>query len=759
MVRTHSLGFSRIGNKRKLKFALEKYWKGTITEQQLQNTATDVRAENRKRHAILDFTPVGYFSLYDHVLDTSILVGNIPKRVKERGGSTLDQYFRFARGRSVDDRGDHGVAAGEMTKWFDTNYHYIVPEFNGDTEFSLQDEYYLLQIKEALRDTQNVKPVVLGPVSYLYLGKSKDGSDSLSLLEKILPIYVEFLEKISAKGIEWVQIDEPILVMELSQKWQSAFEKVYDAFSKLAAPKLLLTSYFGRLHHNKNLAVNLPVSGLHLDAVRGFQDIQNITSSFYHSDKILSLGVLDGRNVWKSDLNTLLDTLEPIHASLQDRLWIAPSCSLLHVPISLSFETNMDPVILSWLAFGEEKLQELKILAQALNSGRESVIDALQDNKRAIESRLTADRIHSITVKKAVSKITADFGKRKSAFNKRKQIQRRTLSLPLYPTTTIGSFPQTNDIRQARRAHKLQTIDDNAYREIIKNNIQDAIKRQTDIGLDVLVHGEAERNDMVEYFGEKLEGFVFSQSGWVQSYGSRYVKPPIIFGDISRPRPMTIEWSTYAKSLTKKPLKGMLTGPITILNWSFVRDDQPRHVTANQIALAIRDEVLDLERAGISIIQIDEPALREGLPLHKSEWQQYLDWAVNAFCISANGVQDNTQIHTHMCYSEFNDIIETIAKMDADVITIETSRSHMELLQVFKNFKYLNDIGPGVYDIHSPNIPSVEHMVGLIEKAEKHISAKQLWINPDCGLKTRQWIEVTPALKAMVKTAKILRQK
>jgi len=690
------------------------------------------------------------------VLDTSFTLGNIPERVRGFDGDPLDNYFRVARGRSAHNSAcSCGVQAGEMTKWFDTNYHYIVPEFSASTEFSLDALRLLDQLAQARKLGVKAKPIIIGPVTYLWLGKAKDDSDKLALLPRLLPVYAALLEQLAAQGVEWVQIDEPTLVTELDAAWQQAFVTAYDAL-KGSKAKLLLTTYFGQLQDNLAIACKLPVQGLHIDAINARAEVEKVLAQL-PADKVLSLGVINGRNIWKSDLSAVLDWLEPIHRTLQGRLWIAPSCSLLHVPVDLGSEQKLDKEVQSWLAFALQKLDELKVLAHALNNGRQSVQAALAENGAAIQSRRSSPRVHNPTVKAAVAKIDAALGRRSSAYPQRAAKQSALLKLPAYPTTTIGSFPQTAEIRQARGQFKTGELDDAGYKAVMHREITRSVREQEALGLDVLVHGEAERNDMVEYFGEQLDGYAFSQFGWVQSYGSRCVKPPILFGDISRPQAMTVEWIKYAQSQTAKPMKGMLTGPVTILNWSFVRDDQPRSVSCHQLALAIREEVLDLEKAGGRVIQIDEAALREGLPLRKSQWNEYLQWAVESFRITANGVQDETQIHTHMCYSEFNDIIASIADMDADVITIETSRSDMELLDAFDNFNYPNEIGPGVYDIHSPNIPSQEHIVQLMRKAAERIPAERLWVNPDCGLKTRVWDEVIPALKNMVAAAKTLR--
>ncbi|MFM0613715.1 5-methyltetrahydropteroyltriglutamate--homocysteine S-methyltransferase [Paraburkholderia nemoris] len=756
MVTTHNLGFPRIGAKRELKFAQEQYWKGQSSHDELKSLGAQLRQRHWENQSGLDQVPVGDFSFYDQVLDTSFMLGNIPDRVRGFDGDALDNYFRVARGRSAHDSAcSCGVQAGEMTKWFDTNYHYIVPEFSAATEFSLDASRLLDQLAEARGLGVKAKPVIVGPVTYLWLGKAKDDSDKLALLPRLLPVYAALLEQLAAQGVEWVQIDEPALVTELEPAWQHAFVTAYDAL-KTTRVKLLLATYFGELRDNLALACGLPVQGLHVDAVNGRSEVEQVAARL-PADKILSLGVINGRNIWKTDLSAVLEWLTPIHRTLQARLWIAPSCSLLHVPVDLNSEQKLDHEIRAWLAFALQKLDELKIIAKALNDGSEPVRAALAENQAAIQSRRTSPRVHNPAVKDAIAKIDAALGRRASAYPQRAARQSALLNLPAYPTTTIGSFPQTAEIRQARSQFKSGELDEAGYKTVMQHEIARSVQEQEALGLDVLVHGEAERNDMVEYFGEQLDGYAFSQFGWVQSYGSRCVKPPILFGDISRPKAMTVEWIRYAQSQTAKPMKGMLTGPVTILNWSFVRDDQPRSVSCYQLALAIREEVLDLEKAGVRVIQIDEAALREGLPLRKSQWNDYLQWAVESFRITANGVQDETQIHTHMCYSEFNDIIASIADMDADVITIETSRSDMELLDAFDNFNYPNEIGPGVYDIHSPNIPSQEHIVNLMRKAAERIPAERLWVNPDCGLKTRAWEEVIPALTNMVAAAKTLR--
>ena len=752
MAKVHNLGFPRVGSMRELKFAQEGYWSGKSTKEELLKLASEIRKINWEHQKSLDLVAVGDFSLYDQVLDMSFTLGNIPQRARNYSGDVLDNYFRVARGRSVDPK--QAISAAEMTKWFDTNYHYMVPEFEVSTTFKLDATRIIDQITEAKNLGLKPKPVIIGPVTYLAIGKEKDNSNKLDLLPKLLDTYVELLEALVAQNIEWVQIDEPILVTELSVELKKAFEISY---AKLNNPKLkiLLATYFGSLQDNLETISKLPIAGLHIDAVNGGAEVDAVISKM--SGKVISLGVVNGRNIWKSDLNAILDWVEPIAKKLGDNLWIAPSCSLLHVPVDLSSEKKLDSEISSWLAFAIEKIKEIEVITTAINSGRAKVENELAQNKQSLNSRKNSTRVHNPSVQAELAKVDASWGMRKGTYLERQVKQLPVLNLPKFPTTTIGSFPQTGDIRSARSKFKSGEITENAYQDAMRKEIIHSIKEQESLGLDVLVHGEAERNDMVEYFGEQLQGYAFSQFGWVQSYGSRCVKPPILFGDISRPKAMTVEWIKFAQSQTLKIMKGMLTGPVTILNWSFVRDDQPRSTSCAQLALAIRQEVLDLEKAGIKVIQIDEAALREGLPLRKSQWKEYLDWAVGAFRIAANGVGDQTQIHTHMCYSEFNDIISSIADMDTDVITIETSRSDMELLDAFDSFKYPNEIGPGVYDIHSPNIPTQEHIVSLMQKAAQKIPAERLWVNPDCGLKTRQWSEVTPALTNMVAAAKTLR--
>ncbi|HET7635353.1 MAG TPA: 5-methyltetrahydropteroyltriglutamate--homocysteine S-methyltransferase [Burkholderiales bacterium] len=753
MVTTHNLGFPRIGRGRELKRALEAFWAGKLDEPALHEAVLRLRAGRRQqqRQAGIDLVPVGDFALYDHVLATTLLVGAVPPRFAGIGGSEIELEFALARGT-------RGQPAMEMTKWFDTNYHYIVPEFSAATEFHIASTRLFDEIDEARACGMRSKAVLLGPLSYLYLGKeTAPGFDRLDLLPRLLPVYREIVARIGAMGVEWVQIDEPILALDLPPRWTGAFATTYGELAP-HAPPLLLTTYFGAVDRQAALLKKLPVAGLHLDLARAPQQLDAFLPD-YPDDKILSLGVIDGRNVWRSDLRRILAQLRPAYERLGERLWLAPGCSLLHVPIDLALETELDPELRQWLAFAVQKLEEIDVLRRGLSEGEQAIRSELAASDRAAEARRTSSRTHDEAVRQRLRQLNAADARRATPFVDRKKRQQERLQLPLLPTTTIGSFPQTPEIRAARARFRGGALSAEDYRISMRDEIRAVVERQEAIGLDVLVHGEAERNDMVEYFGEQLAGFMFTHDGWVQSYGSRCVKPPIIFGDVSRPAPMTVAWTSYAQSLTERPMKGMLTGPVTILQWSFVRDDQPRAETALQIALAIRDEVCDLERAGIGIIQIDEPAFREGLPFRSDQRRDYLEWAVRAFRVASSGVGDATQIHTHMCYSEFNDILPAIAQLDADVITIETSRSRMELLKGFAGFNYPNDIGPGVYDIHSPRVPDETEMQQLLETALRVIPAQRLWVNPDCGLKTRGWPETQAALRHMVDAARVLRER
>tara|TARA_R110000824_G_scaffold50961_6_gene142410 strand:- start:78919 stop:81216 length:2298 start_codon:yes stop_codon:yes gene_type:complete len=763
MTVSHILGYPRIGAQRELKKATEVYWKGECTRSELESTGRELRLRHwqAQQDAGLDFVSVGDFAFYDQVLNVSVALGAVPARFNAQhevagGDIDLDTTFRMARGRAPS---GEPAAACEMTKYFDTNYHYLVPELHEGQTFNLASNRLFDEVDEALRAGFTPKVTLTGPLTWLWLGKTKGGDfDRLTLLDSVLNVYGEILARLATQGIEWVQLDEPALVQDLPLNWQQAYERAYHRLQS-APLKLLLATYFGGLGDNLSLATRLPVAGLHIDAVRAPQQVESVIDRL-GPHQVLSIGFVDGRNIWRADLAALRERLLPLKVRLGQRLWLAPSCSLLHVPVDLAQETELGEELVSWLAFAQQKLAEVVTLARLIDN-RTTPEDEqrLDEATRALDARRESARIHQAVVSERLAAISPADSQRQAPYSVRSDAQRRALKLPLFPTTTIGSFPQTDSIRAARRAFKAGELSLADYEARMQDEIAYAVERQEALDIDVAVHGEAERNDMVEYFGEQLEGFAFTRFGWVQSYGSRCVKPPVIFGDVSRPAPMTVRWSQYAQTLTSKPMKGMLTGPVTILQWSFVRDDQPRETTCRQIALALRDEVLDLEKAGINVIQIDEPALREGLPLRQHEWQAYLDWAVESFQLSAAGVANTTQIHTHMCYSEFNDIIGAIAALDADVITIETSRSDMHLLDAFQDFAYPNEIGPGVYDIHTPNIPEVSWMVDLMEKALEKIPAERLWVNPDCGLKTRGWAEVEPALANMVEAAKVLRQR
>ncbi|MHA3403647.1 5-methyltetrahydropteroyltriglutamate--homocysteine S-methyltransferase [Yersinia enterocolitica] len=750
----HTLGFPRVGLKRELKKAQESYWAGNSTQEELLNVGRELRARHwqQQQQAGVDLVPVGDFAWYDHVLTTSLLLGNVPERHQNADGSIdLDTLFRIGRGRAPTGT---PAAAAEMTKWFNTNYHYMVPEFQQGQQFKLGWTQLLDEVDEALALGHKIKPVLLGPVTYLWLGKVKgEQFDRLSLLNDILPVYQQVLGELAKRGIEWVQIDEPALVLELPPEWLDAYQPAYQALQ--GQVKLLLTTYFDSIGHNLDIIRALPVQGLHVDVVAGQDDIAELNATL-PQEWLLSLGVINGRNVWRADLSHWFERLQPLVNSRP--LWLGSSCSLLHSPIDLSEETRLDAEVKSWFAFALQKCAELALLTQALNAPSEAKLAELAAYSAPIRARRASSRVHNPQVEQRLAAITAQDIERQQPYEARATAQRKRFNLPAWPTTTIGSFPQTTEIRGLRLDFKQGRLDSKNYRTGISEHIKQAIAEQERLGLDVLVHGEAERNDMVEYFGEHLDGFVFTQNGWVQSYGSRCVKPPVIIGDISRPEAITVEWAKYAQSLTDKPVKGMLTGPVTILCWSFPREDVSRETIAKQIALALRDEVEDLEKAGIGIIQIDEPALREGLPLRRTDWQAYLQWAVDAFKLNAAVAQNDTQIHTHMCYCEFNDIMDSIAALDADVITIETSRSDMELLESFEDFAYPNEIGPGVYDIHSPNVPSVEWIEALLRKAAQRIPAERLWVNPDCGLKTRGWPETRQALANMVLAAQRLRE-
>lgn len=753
MTQAHILGFPRVGAQRELKFATESFWRGELNAEQLEQVGRDLRARHwaLQQQAGLDYVTVGDFAWYDQVLSTLALLGALPGRFGfDAATLSLNDYFVAARGNE-----QH--FAMEMTKWFDTNYHYLVPEWSADLALNSGSSRLFDEVAEAQAAGHAVKVSLVGPLSLLYLGKQKQGlANKLDLLPRLVAAYQRVLSQLRELNVAWVQIDEPVLALDLPAEWLAHYAPVYQALQAIA-PQLLLTTYFESVETHADLLCALPVAGLHLDLKRAPQQLATFATR-YPADKVLSLGVIDGRNIWRADLSATLNQISALAAARGDKLWLASSCSLLHVPVDLNSEQTLDAELRSWLAFATQKLDELAALKAALKNDHSiNWQAAFAAATAAALSRKQSSRIHNETVQKRLAQIKEQDSQRQQVFAKRAELQQQRFNLPAFPTTTIGSFPQTKEIRKARADYKKGAISHLDYLEAMRAEIRHVIQQQEELDIDVLVHGEAERNDMVEYFGEQLWGYAFSQFGWVQSYGSRCVKPPIIYGDVYRPEAMTVSWSSYAQSLSTRPVKGMLTGPVTMLQWSFVRDDQPRQQTALQIALALRDEVRDLEAAGIGIIQIDEPAFREGLPLKQKDWKAYLDYAVQAFKLSSCGVADQTQIHTHMCYSEFNDILPWIAAMDADVITIETSRSDMELLEGFADFAYPNQIGPGVYDIHSPRVPRLEEMQNLLRKARKVIPDQQLWVNPDCGLKTRGWPETTAALQNMVLAAKLLR--
>ncbi|WP_242111788.1 5-methyltetrahydropteroyltriglutamate--homocysteine S-methyltransferase [Luteimonas aquatica] len=756
MTTVSNLGFPRIGAKRELKRALEAHWRGETTPQQLHDTARALRERHwRLQYAAgADLVPCNDFSLYDQVLDTAFALDAIPERYRALADADpLAGYFALARGLQ---REGIDVHALEMTKWFDTNYHYLVPELHAQQTFRLRGDKAVGEFLEAKALGVKARPVLLGPVSFLLLSKTVDGSDRLALLARLLPVYAEWLGRLREAGADWVQIDEPCLVQDLDEDDRAAYRTAYDALAAAARPKLLLATYFGALEDNLAFAAALPADGLHVDLVRAPAQLDAVLDAL-PPRHVLSLGLVDGRNVWRTDLDRALALAQRAHARIGgERLQLAPSCSLLHVPIDATLETALPADLRGWLGFARQKLEELRTLADALN-GLGSARSTLEQARERYATRASSPKVHRAEVAARLAALADVPTRRGSPYPQRRLAQARRFGLPPFPTTTIGSFPQTQQVREARAGHRAGKLSDADYEAFLEAETARCVRFQEEIGLDVLVHGEFERNDMVEYFGEQLDGFAFTRNGWVQSYGSRCVKPPILYGDVQRPAPMTVRWSRYAQSLTERPMKGMLTGPVTVLQWSFVRDDQPRETTCRQVALALRDEVLDLEAAGIGVIQIDEPALREGLPLRRAHWRAYLEWAVECFRIAAAGVADHTQVHTHMCYSEFNDIIEAVAAMDADVISIETSRSRMELLEAFVRFRYPNGIGPGVYDIHSPRVPEQAEMSALLEKAGAVLAPEQLWVNPDCGLKTRGWPETRRALTAMVSAAQALR--
>ncbi|GHP01046.1 5-methyltetrahydropteroyltriglutamate--homocysteine methyltransferase [Reticulibacter mediterranei] len=761
MVHATNLGYPRIGARRELKKVLEQFWSGKLSEAEMLTQAASLRQQHwqLQQRAGLTHIPSNDFSLYDHVLDAVAMVGAVPKRY-QWDGSVVDlrTYFAMARGMQNDQDQASAIPAMEMTKWFDTNYHYIVPEFELEQRFQLASTKPIDEFLEAKALGIHTRPVLLGPISFLLLGKTHhSGVDPLTLLDQLLPVYEEVLRKLAQAGADWVQIDEPCLVLDLTEAAQEAYRSTYTRLVAASSLRILLATYFGDLRDNLPLAVQLPIAALHLDLVRAPEQLEQVLS-LVPASLALSLGVVDGRNVWRTEFDRALALIERgVQALGSERVLIGPSCSLLLVPIDVQQETHLDEDMRSWLAFANQKVEEISLLARAVNEGRAAIDTELQENRRTFTNRRSSPRIHNPQVAERVQAISEQMAQRPHEHDIRKQRQQEQLHLPILPTTTLGSYPQTAEVRAARAAHKSGKMDDASYEAYLRQAIEQVIRFQEEAGLDVLVHGEFERSDMVEFFSEQLTGMLFTQYGWVQSYGSRCVRPPIIYGDVARPQPMTVYWTQFAQSLTSRPVKGMLTGPVTIMQWSFVRDDQPRSETCKQIALAIRDEVLDLEAAGIHIIQIDEPALREGLPLRHADWRTYLTWAVFCFRLAAGGVRDETQIHTHLCYSEFNDIIEDIGRMDADVISIEAARSQFELLDALETYRYPNDIGPGIYDIHSPRVPTTAEFVDELRHVLHVIAPEQMWVNPDCGLKTRHWEEVRPALTHLVEAAHQLR--
>ena len=754
------LGFPRIGAQRELKSATEAYWAGDRSLEDLAATAKDLRAGNWKlqRDAGIDLIPSNDFSLYDQVLDTIAMVGAVPDRYDWDGSSDVDQdtYFAMARGRQT---GGVDVTAMEMTKWFDTNYHYIVPELTRDMKFRFASRKALDQYAEAKEQGIQTKPVLVGPLTFLLLGKTEEEFDRLELLDSLVEVYAEVLSELGKLGAEWVQLDEPVLVMDRTPEELAALERAYKKLAAVdGAPKIIVATYFDHVGEAYPVLTRLPVAGISLDFVYGPHNRELVQQHGWPADKTLFAGVVNGRNVWINNLSASLDLLEDLHGLAGGNLVVSTSCSLQHSPVDKRNEPRLDDEVLSWMSFAVQKLDEVAALARGLGEGRDAIAGEIEENRKALEDREESPRTRNPQVRERLKKVTDADASRENAFAARREAQHERLGLPLFPTTTIGSFPQTSDIRTARARLRKGDIDEGQYLGLMKGEIERVIRLQEDIGLDVLVHGEPERNDMVQYFAEQMDGYVFTDNAWVQSYGSRYVRPPVIFGDVSRPNAMTVDWIKYAQSLTDRPVKGMLTGPVTMLMWSFVRDDQPRSETCKQLALAIRDEVSDLEAAGVDIIQVDEPAIREGLPLRSDRWDEYLDWAVYCFRLSVSSVRDETQIQTHMCYSEFGDIMRQIQEMDADVLLIEAARSKMELLEDWKRTGYENEIGPGLYDIHSPRIPSTEEMADLLRRAAEVLEPEQIWVDPDCGLKTRRYEEVEPWLKNMVAAAKQLRE-
>jgi 5-methyltetrahydropteroyltriglutamate--homocysteine methyltransferase len=755
-------GFPRIGGRRELKFATEGYWSSRTSLEELREAAARIRRDNWEllRAAGLDLIPANDFSYYDQMLDTCALVGAVPRRYGQGGGEVdLETYFAMARGRQS---GGVDVTAMEMTKWFDTNYHYIVPELGPGTRFALSSRKPFDELSEATELGVAAKPVLVGPVTFLLLARGGEDApedfDRLSLLDELVEVYAQALGRLGELGAGWVQLDEPAFCGDRSEAELGALERAY---AKLGAverrPRICVATYFDNAAEAVGVLERAPVEGVGLDLDRGRERNLEALERGGLGTKTLFAGVVDGRNVWAADLERLLGLLERCQ-DLAGELVVSSSCSLLHVPIDLAAEPDLDEELRGWMAFAREKVDEVVTLTRGMNEGRDAIADALDRNRRALESRRASPRTRDPAVRDRAGALSEGDARRASPYPARREVQRERLELPLFPTTTIGSFPQTAEVRGARADLREGRIDGAEYERRIRAEIERVVELQEGLGLDVLVHGEPERNDMVQYFGQMLEGYATTQNAWVQSYGSRYVRPPIVYGDVSRPRPMTVEWITYAQSLTERPMKGMLTGPITMLAWSFVRDDQPRSETCKQIALAMRDEVSDLERAGIRVIQVDEPAIREGLPLRREDWDDYLGWAVFCYRLATASVRDETQIHTHMCYSEFRDIMDSISELDADVLLIWHARSQMELLEYWKRRGYDKDIAPGVYDIHSPRVPSTEEITGMLRGAGEAIPHDQLWVAPDCGLKTRGYEETEAALRNMVAAARQLRE-
>ncbi len=799
-------GYPRIGAQRELKRATERYWDGRLSREELEETGRELRLDawRRMHDASIDLIPSNTFSFYDHVLDTTAMVGAVPARYgwdpagasdRGTGGASaggnsgggavdLDLYFAMARG-AQDARSGLDVTAMEMTKWFDTNYHYLVQELSAGTRFRLASTKPLDEYLEARAAGIETMPVLLGPLTYLLLGKGHDERgavdhdfDRLSLLPQLLEVYSALLGRLRDAGAQWVQLDEPALVLDRTPEELAALRTAYETLAAAAGSasgasegdhsasgdsanvgmQLLVQTYFGDVDNAYHALAALPVAAIGLDFHRGQRNIDLLRRHGPPGGKRLVAGVVDGRNVWINDLTASLELLSELGSLVgEDRLIVASSCSLMHAPVELEREERLDPDLRSWLAFANQKVEEVATLARALDD-REQAAERFAANAAALESRRRSERVNNPRVRERVASTSEADYRRRGSVTERRTAQRARFALPAFPTTTIGSFPQTPELRRARSRRESGDLDEAEYDRVIEDEIERVIRLQEEIGLDVLVHGEPERNDMVEHFGERLDGFAFTRFGWVQSYGSRYVKPPIIFGDVARPGPMTVRWARYAQSLTERPVKGMLTGPVTILNWSFVRDDQPRSETCRQIALAIRDEVMDLEDAGIGVIQIDEPALREGLPLRRGDWTSYLGWAVPCFRLATSGVRDETQVQTHMCYAEFNEVIGAISDLDADVLLIENARSGAELLEVFRDFRYEKQIGPGVYDIHSPRVPTAEEMAAHLRDATAVLDRDLLWVNPDCGLKTRRYEETEPSLRHLVQAAKSMRE-